>query len=911
MTKNSLIAFAVILILGASGCPRVRQYEFTSADLQRGWNRLGDVLDALGGAPVPGAESAQDRAVVEPDVIRQNGSLLYVLNQYRGLTIVNLDTTSIVGHAPTYGFPRDLYVVGDRAYVLVAYAAQFEPDGPTVTYTIGSRLYVLDISNPTTPAITGQFDLDGDFLDSRLVGDVLYAVTADFQWYWVEGQIAKDQTSGTRIVSVSIADPANIFQADEVSLDGIGSVVNATADAMFVAGYAGNFTDTRITYVDISDPAGAIAVRDNVDVPGLVADKFKMDAYQGVLRVISNAWDDVRKTFITTVDLSNPDTLTVLAQTDFERARGEAVFATRFDGPRAYVVTYLVIDPLFVIDLSDPADPKVAGELEVPGWSTHIEARGDQLIALGVDDTDGRKVCVSLFDVSDPALPTLADRVTFGDSWNWSSAYGDVKAFTVLDDTILVPFTGWEEVGGGFDRLQFVSWTPSDLTLRGAVDVQGTVLRSFQTGGEYFAVTSEEIAAIDATNPDQPAISARVTLAENIADFVEINATLGAELITQYNSGETTVKPVSLPLKGAFGEVTVDVGQLVAAYSHGNGIVIVGSAWNEKPEYRVALVDLTDPQNPEVTTQVAVDVQPYYGYWWILPYADVAAGPVSDAAAPDGFFAPWFPIHTQETTMVAGNTLVLRCIASSYDSVIGTETPYEGLALVDLDTLTWTSTVGLGVDGVVSVDARGNRIFISSKTYVDQLSPQATCAYYVTGFNPTTGVSGPTVNVPGAFVDYDAANEILVLRDDQWLPDYSYESTLRTVVWAGDEAVEPIDSESLPAGTSLLLGRDGRVFIEIYNNGTRLQCATVDAGGAIALQESALITDQWGSMINARGTSAYFTIGNGAIARYNCATQSPELAELVEVMGTPAHLRFGAEAVYAPLGYFGIVEFGL
>ena len=408
--------------------------------------------------------------MVEPDVIRQTGNLLYVLNQYRGLTIVDLDTQTLLAQAPTYGYPRDLYVVDNLAYVLTGYATEFTANGDTVEVEVGSRIFVVDVTDPAEAEVISSFELEGDFQDSRLVGDVLYAVSATFTWEYgvledsaVAGAAAKgwskEQTSSSWVTSVNIADPDNIAVVDTLSFAGYGDVIQATNFAIFSAGHDWQSDETTITYVDIADPAGAIAVRGSVAVKGDVADRFKMDAYDGVLRVVSGTnWQD-RDVYVTTIDLADPDKLAVLGETMLEDAAGETLFATRFDGPRAYIVTFFVVDPLFVVDLSDAANPVVAGALEVPGWSTHIEPQGDRLVALGVDDTEGaRRVCVSLFDVADPADPGLIDRESFGEGWAWSDAYGDVDAFTVLDDMLIVPFSGWSE-NGGYERLQFVAYT--------------------------------------------------------------------------------------------------------------------------------------------------------------------------------------------------------------------------------------------------------------------------------------------------------------------------------------------------------------------------------------------------------------------------------------------------------------------
>ncbi|NUM54970.1 MAG: beta-propeller domain-containing protein [Candidatus Hydrogenedentes bacterium] len=932
--RKSLALLTILLIAGlVAGCPRPSGpggFKYTSADLTGGYRSLGGYLnDVAAGGEGGGGGDAPARELVEPDVIRQVGDTLFVLNQYRGLTLVDLESQTILDQVATLGFPRDLYVAGNRAYVLVAYAADFERHGDTVAYEIASRLYVVDISDPEDCAIVSTFGLEGDLTDSRLVGDVLYAVTAEYDWSWVDAIPLKAKTSASHIVSVNIADENNIFKADEVSTSNIGDVVYATTSAIFVAGWDFDKDGSEVTLIDISDPAGDLQVGDNVDVKGYIADKFKMDVYDGVLRIVSNGWADGRRTFITTVDVGDPNDLDTLAEIEFDRAHGETLFATRFDGTRGYIVTFFQVDPLFVVDFTDPANPVVAGELEVPGWSTHIEPRGNQLIALGVDNSNGNwQVSVSLFDVTDPANPALADRVSFGENWSWSSAYEDVKALTVLDDVIIVPFSGWEEVGGGFDRLQFVSWTPDDLTKRGTVDLQGSILRSFEHGDFYYGVTSEQLAQIDGSDLDHLEVTNTITLAENIADFVELSSSVGVEIVTQYDTGNTVARAVGLPLKGGLGEVEVNIGQLVGTHKRGDDVILVGASWYDEPGYKIAVVDFSDPSEPEVTGELDVDVWPYYGYWWILPYYEIGGGggggvvpaggdagvAVGGDVAVSSIWWPWFPSYRQKSTLLAGDTLVLRCTSESFDETLGDGAAYEGLALVDLDALELTTTVGLGFDAVSGVDAVGDKVYISSKTFIDgtvfPLNRAPECAYFITEFDPATVDAGPTVNVPGVFVQYNPGADILTLRDDEWGVNYEYNSLLRTVSWDGGLGVDEIDNTDLPDGASTVLGRGGKVYIEAFDNGVRLHVVDLSPGGAMQSGGDVLVTESWANLIDANGTSAYFGVGGGAIVRYDCSGD-PDLEELIEVMGTPSAIRFGEAAAYAPLGYFGIVQLPL
>ena len=138
-----------LLAIIAVGCPWFGDYEFRSADLRSSRNSFGNLLDVVAAEGAGDAEETEEtREVVEPDVIRRDGDLLYVLNQYRGLTMVDLDGRSIIAQLPTYGYPRDLYVRDDRAYVLVGCARDYAAEGDTVTFTVAARLFVVGHRRP-------------------------------------------------------------------------------------------------------------------------------------------------------------------------------------------------------------------------------------------------------------------------------------------------------------------------------------------------------------------------------------------------------------------------------------------------------------------------------------------------------------------------------------------------------------------------------------------------------------------------------------------------------------------------------------------------------------------------------------------------------------------------------------------
>jgi uncharacterized secreted protein with C-terminal beta-propeller domain len=108
-------------------------------------------------------------------------------------------------------------------------------------------------------------------------------------------------------------------------------------------------------------------------------------------------------------------------------------------GGRAYLVTFKQVDPLFVLDLADPTNPRVLGELELPGYSDYLHPYDENhIIGIGKDTIDAgsfawrQGVKISLFDVSDPANPIEISRYVIGDrgtEWGDSYALSDHRAF--------------------------------------------------------------------------------------------------------------------------------------------------------------------------------------------------------------------------------------------------------------------------------------------------------------------------------------------------------------------------------------------------------------------------------------------------------------------------------------------------
>ncbi len=198
-------------------------------------------------------------------------------------------------------------------------------------------------------------------------------------------------------------------------------------------------------------------------VEGHVVDQFSMDEHDGYLRVATNVmtrrageqnewWWRFDTTNKVSVLAENEGRLEVVGQTP-ELAPGEAIQSSRFLGTKGYVVTFKQIDPLFTLDLSNPREPKVVGELKVPGFSTYLHPIDDtHLLTIGTYVPENptswqeRTLQLSIFDVSDFAHPVLTHTEKVGTAYSWSEAMWNHKAFNYFPakKLLAIPFSTWD-----------------------------------------------------------------------------------------------------------------------------------------------------------------------------------------------------------------------------------------------------------------------------------------------------------------------------------------------------------------------------------------------------------------------------------------------------------------------------------
>jgi len=187
-------------------------------------------------------------------------------------------------------------------------------------------------------------------------------------------------------------------------------------------------------------------------VEGYVPDHFSMGEYEDRLRVATtlNNWSSSEESSNNVYVLREENGGLAVTGSITGIAPGERIYAARFIGERGYVVTFRQVDPLYTLDLSDPANPVIAGELHMPGYSTYLHPLGeDHLMGIGQNADESGTIDglqLAIYDVSDIASPVRTHHLVIGESWYTSSeALYSHKAFQYYEPLKLLslPVSHW------------------------------------------------------------------------------------------------------------------------------------------------------------------------------------------------------------------------------------------------------------------------------------------------------------------------------------------------------------------------------------------------------------------------------------------------------------------------------------
>ena len=540
------------------------------------------------------ADDGGGAAVVESDIWKISGDRLYYFNQLRGLQLFDLSGENGPTKLSSLRMPgvgEQMYVLDDRYTLLLAAWRSWNK----------SEIILTEYDDANGLREAKRFPLPGSIVETRMIGDQLYVVTRFSEYTRIDvpadGEGGDDPDTEPRWVYktgldlsiIDFTDPTKPVEktglqlAEQDSWGFYNAQVAATSTHLLVstATYRNSYNQSKLFVIDIADQATDPALVAEIPLQGWITDKFKMRVVDDVVTTVSQINNWSRRRFETVVETFRLDSTRkggFEKLDDVSMGLGEQLFATRFHGDRLYVVTFLRIDPFWVVDVADPASLKILGELEIPGFSRYLEPWGDNVLAIGVED---RVVTASIFNATDPTDPKLISRVEVGEGFSWSEANYDEKAvnFDPENGLLLVPYQSYNE-GSQTQNVQIIDVAKDGLTKRGEIEHDFRPRRAGLWNDKIVSVSGRELLVVDASDRDNP-----VTLSETIIAWNADRVLKAGDYLLQIEEGyywdsephnALRVSTVADP-DTTLSELSLDDGAIIGV-EHRNGLLHVLSS---------------------------------------------------------------------------------------------------------------------------------------------------------------------------------------------------------------------------------------------------------------------------------------------------------------------------------------------
>ncbi len=455
-----------------------------------------DELESDASPPLVGSEAKPEHSetnvqvagVDEGDIVKTDGTYIYTISNRMVFVVEVLGDGEMECvfaaqlDEDIHGRYDELYVTDDVFIVIGSYyrswdSAPYSGDDtfegrPGIFWPgihFGRTTTFVKTYDIGTFELRDEYELSGNALTTRLIDDDLYVITRKHIYlfddvdprpvFTVNGDVTVPEYTDikyvpgmqhetfTVIAHIDVSENASLKTKTLLDMSGWPTVY-VNHDGLFMAARSYKYENGRFSYEGwvvsyLFNETGGIEFGGAGQYEGHLLNQFAMDEYEGHLRMVTTeGWGDsvVNRLYVferTETDGKRQLEVVGLIDEGLGKPR-ETVRSVRFDGPQAFVVTYELTDPFYVIDLSDPKNPFIEGELEITGFSTYLHPWSDTLV-LGIGyEADGITtlgIKLALYDVSDETKPVEAGEplVLWNDEegWQYGEALHNHKAILV------------------------------------------------------------------------------------------------------------------------------------------------------------------------------------------------------------------------------------------------------------------------------------------------------------------------------------------------------------------------------------------------------------------------------------------------------------------------------------------------
>jgi uncharacterized secreted protein with C-terminal beta-propeller domain len=415
----------------------------------------------------------QVAGVDEADIVKTDGQYIYLVSGNRTIIVKAYppEQAQVLSKIEVEGTVMGIFINGDRLVVFeeeMPYYPYYDlPSSVEKTYmpywSPKTYIKVYDIADIENPQLQREVSANGQYVSSRMIGDYAYLVINE-PVYEQDDEINLPKIgSGSNETEIQATDIYYSNVSDYYYMYTTVMAINTqnddqepTYETILLGASSNVYVSLNNIYLtfpvwgtdiwgrDVWDSQKTSIHRIHIDgaeikpvatgeVPGMVLNQFSMDEYEGYFRVATTTHGETSRNnvYVLNMGLNITGSLENLAP-------GETIYSARFMGERGYLVTFKKVDPLFVIDLSDPYNPRVLGYLKVTGYSNylhpydenHIIGIGKESVAAeGEDFAWYQGIKIALFDVSDVSNPVEISKYEIGDRGTDSPVLWDHKAF--------------------------------------------------------------------------------------------------------------------------------------------------------------------------------------------------------------------------------------------------------------------------------------------------------------------------------------------------------------------------------------------------------------------------------------------------------------------------------------------------
>ncbi len=520
--------------------------------------------------------NVQVEGVDEADIVKTDGDYIYYISSKKVIIVNAKDSSNLkIESELEYEnfYPNELYIYENKLVVIgeknnnnYEELVAVETIYPTGKNSSIAKVY--NVENKNKPQLEREIEVQGNYLTSRMINDNLYFITNQYLYSFLIkdkeiGEIDENEfkpayrdtviseeekyieysdiyyfpesedTSYLSVVGFNVNDNK---KANIDTYLGAGTEIYSSQNNLYITrvkyeyedtkthGYYNNYDvntyiykfkleDSRATYIN----AGS--------VPGKVLNQFSMDEKDGYFRIAttnSSNWNSETNTNNLYVLNEN---LEIVGKIE-DLAKGEKIYSVRFMQNRAYMVTFVETDPLFVIDLSEPTNPIVLGELKIPGYSKYLHPYDENhIIGFGEKTktnenggvvADGMKM--ALFDVTNPNKPQELYSVDIGDQGTYSELLYNHKALLFSKEKNIIAFPiNIKEEEDDTTKLKFQGAVVYGLDLENGFTLKGQIAHMQITDGYNNYEHTKQVERIIYIN------DSLYTLSESLIKATDIN----------------------------------------------------------------------------------------------------------------------------------------------------------------------------------------------------------------------------------------------------------------------------------------------------------------------------------------------------------------------------------------------------